>query len=318
MNLFTDSSRGRSMAKDPSVVFWQGSYWLFYSIPPWDDGRTGDGWRIGIARGDKVSDFGSWRKVGELSPEYASEANGLCAPGAVVLGGALFLFYQTYGNGPRDAICVARSTDGEHFERHPLNPIVRARGGWNNGRAIDAEALVIGERLMLYFATRDPQGNIQMLGAASAELSQDLGRSWQRDFAPEAWRAEDESGSILKPELSWEQDCIEAATVLMRGGKYFLFYAGAYNNAPQQIGCAVSRDGVRFERLSREPLLPNGGPGSWNSSESGHPGVFTDRDGSAHLFFQGNADGGRTWFLAHARIEWAGEAPGEAPRIEFD
>jgi len=314
MNLFTDDSRGRSLAKDPSVVFWRGAYWLFYSIGPYGDGRERDGWRIGMARGEKISDFGSWRKVGELGPAHSSEENGLCAPGAIVLNDALFLFYQTYGNGPRDAICVARTTDGERFERHPQNPVVRASGSWNNGRAIDAEALVIGERLMLYFATRDPQGKIQMLGVASAELSHNLGSDWQRDFAPESWRAEDEGGSILKPELPWEQDCIEAATVLRRGGKYFLFYAGAYNNAPQQIGVAVSQDGVRFERLSRQPLLPNGEEGSWNASESGHPGVFTDRDGSTHLFFQGNADGGRTWFLAHARIEWEGEVP----RIEMD
>jgi predicted GH43/DUF377 family glycosyl hydrolase len=310
MNLFTDSSRGRSFAKDPSVVYWQGSYWLFYSIPPWGDGRANDGWRIGIARGNKISEFSSWRKVGEIHPEAGCEAKGLCAPGAIVLDGDLFVFYQTYGNGPRDAICVARTTDGEHFERHPANPIVRARGDWNSGRAIDAEAFVVENRLMLHFATRDPAGKIQMLGAASTALSVD----WKHDFAPESWRPEDKSGPILKPELPWEKDCIEAATVLKRDGKYFLFYAGAYNNAPQQIGGAVSKDGVNFSRLSQHPLLANGAPGTWNSSESGHPGVFTDRDGSTHLFFQGNPDGGKTWFLAHARIEWTGDLP----RIEMD
>lgn len=314
MNLFTDTSRGRPYAKDASVVFWRGSYWLFYSIPPWDDGRDGDGWRIGMARGDRIADFGSWRKVGELHPEHPSEARGLCAPGAIVLGDDLFVFYQTYGNGPRDAICVARTTDGECFERHPQNPIVRARGSWNSGRAIDAEAFPVGERLMLFFATRDPKGESQMLGAASIEQSQNWSEDWKRLMAPESWRVEDADGPILKPEMAWEEDCIEAATLLRRNGKYFLFYAGAYNNAPQQIGVAVSADGVQFERLGREPLLPNGEAGSWNASESGHPGVLTDRDGSTHLFFQGNADKGKTWFLAPARIEW----DGDVPRIEVD
>ena len=295
-------------------MFWRGSYWLFYSIGPWGDGRENDGWRIGIARGDKLSDFGLWRKVGEMRPEHPSEENGLCAPGAIVLGDALFVFYQTYGNGPRDAICVARTTDGENFERHPANPIVRARGDWNSGRAIDGEAFAVGERLMLYFATRDPQGEIQMLGAASTELSQRGWDDWKSLLAPASWRVEDAQGPILEPELDWEQDCIEAATLLRRNDKYFLFYAGACNNAPQQIGVAVSQDGEKFERLQSEPLLPNGVEGSWNSSESGHPGVFTDRDGSTHLFFQGNADSGKTWFLAHARIEWAGDEP----RIEMD
>jgi long-subunit acyl-CoA synthetase (AMP-forming) len=58
-----------------------------------------------------------------------------------------------------------------------------------------------------------------------------------------------------------------------------MFYAGGYNNEPQQIGCAVSTDGIRWKRLSKKPFLPNGAPGSWNASESGHPGVFVDKDG---------------------------------------
>lgn len=46
--------------------------------------------------------------------------------------------------------------------------------------------------------------------------------------------------SILKPELAWEQECIEAAATIVRNNKVYLFYAGAYNNCPQQIGVAVS------------------------------------------------------------------------------
>ena len=76
-----------------------------------------------------------------------------------------------------------------------------------------------------------------------------------------------------------------------------MFYGGGYNNEPQQIGCAVSDDGVRWTRLSDEPFLPNGAPGEWNASESGHPFAFTDDDGQVHLFFQGNNDMGQTWYL---------------------
>ena len=71
--------------------------------------------------------------------------------------------------------------------------------------------------------------------------------------------------------------------------------AGGYNNEPQQIGAAASDDGVRFTRLFQEPFLPNGPPGSWNSSESGHPYLFQDDDGQDYLFYQGNNDKGRPW-----------------------
>ena len=115
---------------------------------------------------------------------------------------------------------------------------------------------------------------------------------------------------MLKPELPWERSCIEAPSVIKRGGLLYLFYGGGYNNAPQQIGCAVSKDGIHFERLFIDkPLLPNGAPGEWNSSESGHPGMFEDADGQLYMFYQANNDHGRTWFLSWVKIGWDGDTP---------
>ena len=89
-----------------------------------------------------------------------------------------------------------------------------------------------------------------------------------------------------------------------------MFYAGAYNNEPQQIGVAFSHDGLAWERMSDQPFLANGKPGEWNSSESGHPAVFTDPlDGVTWLFFQGNADRGKSWYLSKRRVEWDGHVP---------
>ena len=64
--MFADTSRrGRPFAKDPAVVRFGGHCLLYYSIPPFGDGRTGDGWAIGIARGD---DLDTWEKAGEILP----------------------------------------------------------------------------------------------------------------------------------------------------------------------------------------------------------------------------------------------------------
>ena len=109
--------------------------------------------------------------------------------------------------------------------------------------------------------------------------------------------------SILEPQLPWEQKCIEGATVIRRGRRLYMFYAGAYNNAPQQIGVAVSRDGIRWERLSQQPFLRNGEPGTWNESESGHPCIF--RDGRrTYLFYQGSASGGKDWYISRTGVKW--------------
>lgn len=293
------SRRGRPYAKDTAVVRFGGRYLMYFSLPPflpeWKPEGAGDGWSIGIA---ESHDLSHWTKIGEVGPEPNApcEQNGLCAPGAICVEGRVHLFYQTYGNGPLDAICHASSGDGLHFTRSAGNPIFRPVGDWNNGRAIDADVVFDGNRYLLYCATRDPEGKIQMtLGAEAAPGA-----------FPDAWTQIDTDGPALRPELLWEEDCIEAPALCVRPGRVYLFYAGAYNNAPQQIGCAESVDGGKsWQRLWVDaPFLPCGSSGDWNSSESGHPFVFSDDDGQTYLFYQGNNDGGKTWLLSFVKIAW--------------
>jgi len=297
MMRFADPSRSRPFAKDPAVVRYGGRYLLYYTMCPHGDGRDGDGFGIGIA---ESTDLDNWSKVGEVSPVQECEQNGICAPGAIVLGGVIHLFYQTYGNRENDAICHATSTDGLTFDRDPTNPIVKPTGDWNCGRAIDADVVDWDGELLLYWATRDPAYKLQLIGVSSAPLDSNYSRdTWtQRCDAP-----------ILAPELDWEQTCTEASAVCKQDGRLWQFYAGAYNNRPQQIGCAVSDDGIFWTRISDEPLLPNGPPESWNSSESGHPYVFVDDDGATHLFYQGNNDNGKTWYLSRADVDWVDGLP---------
>lgn len=299
---WADESRlGRPFAKDPSVIQFKGRYLMYFSLPPFDaklaPSNAPKGWSIGVA---ESPDLAAWKKVGELWPEQPCDQKGLCAAGALVLQDKVHLFYQTYGNGPKDAICHATSDDGVTFARDARNPVFRPHGAWTSGRAIDAEAFPFNGKLLLYFATRDPQMVTQMVGVASADLSS--------DFGPEAW-TQLKDGPVLRPELPWEKKCIEAPSVIRRGDTLYMVYAGGYNNEPQQVGVASSPDGVTWTRLSDKPLLPNGAPGEWNASESGHPGIFQDADGKTWLFFQGNADKGKTWFLSKVGVEWKDGRP---------
>lgn len=301
--MFGDSSRlGRPFAKDPCVLKLGGRYLLYYSTAPYDKKLAPPGapkgWAIGIAESTNLLD---WKKVGEILPEQECEKNGLVNGRTIVLDGKVHLFYNTYGNGKLDAICHAVSDDGLSFRRDPTNPIIRATGDWNSGRGIDCDVIEHGNKLLLYFATRDPSMKVQMLVAMAADR--------RSDFSRPAWKRLGD-GPVLKPELPWETKCIEAPAPVRRDGRIYLFYGGGYNNDPQQIGCAVSDDGLRFTRLFVErPLLPNGKPGEWNSSESGHPGIFVDDDGQTYMFYQGNPDHGRTWFLSWVKLGWKDGKP---------
>ena len=296
--MFSDSTRtGSPMSKDPHVVFFRDRYFLYYSMPPGNEEGGVPGWTIGIATS---TDLVHWDKAGEVRPEPLSEKEklGYCAPCARVIDGKVHLFYQSYGMWAEDAICHATSEDGLNFVGDPSNPIFSPEpAAWTCGRAIDAEVYKFKGRYFLYFATRDPEFKRQLQGVAVADGDTDFSRgSWT--LAKDA--------SILEPELPWEQECIEGASVIEKGGRLFMFYAGAYNNHPQQIGVAVSDDGINWERLSDEPFLPVGPEGSWNSSESGHPHIFEAPDGRTYLFYQGNCTNGSTWYISQKEVLWKG------------
>lgn len=297
--MYGDTTRvGVPYSKDPHVVKFMGKYLMYHSLPPenWD---KSSGWIIGIA---ESRDLVNWVKVGEIMPQPGLdyEKKGMCAPGALVRDGKVHLFYQTYGNGEKDAICHAVSEDGINFKRNPTNPVFAPTGDWTCGRAIDAEVCMYKGQYFLYFATRDKDFRVQMQGVAVAPGNTDFNR--------EDWKQAADK-PILYPELAWEGECVEGASIAQKDGKLIMFYAGAYNNKPQQIGVAESSDGIEWKRLSDQPFLANGKPGEWNSSESGHPHIFTDDDGRTYLFYQGNNDLGKTWFITQTEVFWHGSKP---------
>jgi predicted GH43/DUF377 family glycosyl hydrolase len=297
--MFGDTTRiGVPFAKDPYVIKFRGRYLMYYSIPPYKDKNNPvQGWGLGIA---ESKDLNNWTRIGEITPDGEPEKKGLAAPCALVIGNQVNLFYQTYGNGKNDAICHAVSDDGIHFTRNATNPIFHPTGDWNCGRAIDAEVYRFNDKYFLYFATRDPDYKIQIQGVASAPLNTNFNRDQWTQLTDEP---------ILKPKYPWEGACIEAASIVQQKNVLYMFYAGAYNNDPQQIGVAKSTDGVKWERLSNKPFLANGDPGSWNYSESGHPHLFKDDNGKTYLFFQGNNDNGKTWYLSNVEVKWNENGP---------
>lgn len=284
--LFTNRKR-HNFAKDPAVVRYNGRYYLYYTIK-YDENPV----KIGVGIAVSI-DMESWDDIGELPLENEYEQNGIGAPAAIIIDGKIHLFYQTYGNGRLDAICHAVSEDGVSFVKNSENPIFRPTDDWCCGRAIDADVCLYRGKLFLYFATRDHEMKCQKIGCAYAYADAEIRRgSFSQAVAQ----------SVLAPEFKWEGECIEAPAVIENRGKLFMFYGGAYNCSPQQIGCAVSEDGVFFKKLTGEPFKRCGAAGEWNSSESGHPYAFRDDDGRAYLFYQGSSDGGKTWYLSKLEL----------------
>jgi len=269
---------GKPFAKDPTVIRHGGRYLMYYTVN--DDGR----WGGAIAESTNLVD---WVRVGDIAVDGAPFEGGWVAPCVKKFDGKIHLFAQNPSPGVTaeekkwNRIWHATSDDGIHFAFAPGNPVLGAKGEWSNGRAIDAEAYRVHDKMMMAFATRSADGEIQLQGLASSPCGSDYGA--------DKWTEATVKKPLLKPELPWEGHCIEAATVVERKGIWYMFYAGAYNHERQQIGLAWSADGVNFTRFSDTPVLPHGAEGSWNAWESGHPGVFEDDDGRIYLFYQGKA-----------------------------
>ena len=294
--LFTEKNGTReAFAKDPAVIKYKGKYFLYYSSYYEVQGEEKLG--IGIA----VSDDGeSWTNVARLPLTQECEAKGIGAPGAIVLNGKVHLFYQTYGNWETDAICHAISDDGIQFIKDETNPIFRPSKDWCAGRAIDADVVAFNGKLFLYFATRDHSFKIQKIGVACADITS--------DFSCCSW-IQAATYSILEPTYEWEGECIEAPATIVWEDKVYMFYGGSYNCTPQQIGVAVSLDGINFEKCSDTPFLACGKEGDWNSSESGHPYVFRDENERIWLYYQGSNDMGKTWYLSRKEIGFKNGLP---------
>ena len=293
--LFTETNGSRAaFAKDPAVIKFKDTYYLYYSSFYMQEGREILG--IGIATS---KDLEHWTVIGRIPMTQECEKNGYCAPAAIVLDGIVHLFYQSYGDMPHDAICHATSTNGVDFVKDGSNPVFRPTKDWCCGRAIDADIVVFKGKLYLYFATRDHTMTVQKIGVAYAELDSGFGYgSWTQAV----------SDSIVVPEYEWEGECIEAPATVLHSNKIYMFYGGSYNCTPQQIGVAVSEDGVAFRQLFPEPFISAGKEGEWNSCESGHPYVFTDDD-KIYLFYQGTSDMGKSWYLTKCRIEFRDGLP---------
>lgn len=251
--MFGDTSRlGRPFSKDPHVITFKGKYLMYYSIPPKENSTEVAGWGIGVAESRNLN---KWERVGEITPAAPYEAKGLCAPCALVREDTVHLFYQTYGNGKKDAVCHAWSVDGINFVRNATNPVYVPTATWNCGRAIDAEVVFCRDKYYLYYATRTPDYSTQVIGVAVAGKGTSFNRETWKDACDRA---------ILVPQYPWEGKCVEGPSVIPMGDWMFMFYAGAYNNDPQQIGVARSKDGIHWEKMSNKPFLANGDAGSWN------------------------------------------------------
>jgi len=95
-----------------------------------------------------------------------------------------------------------------------------------------------------------------------------LARDWKK-----------EAGPVLQtgPYLSWDEYGVADPFVLRIGSEFYLYYLGEDRAMRQRIGVARSSDGIHWQKLTSNPVLETGAPGSIDENGLGEPAVWQQR-----------------------------------------
>ena len=112
-----------------------------------------------------------------------------------------------------------------------------------------------------------------------------IGLCWSSDLRH--WEIAEPS---LRPEdgAAWEDGGLYKPCLVEEGGTFYLFYNAKNQSRTEQTGVATSTDLKTWKRYPANPILPVGGPGSWDERFASDPCVL--KDGGRWLFFYYSLD----------------------------
>lgn len=125
------------------------------------------------------------------------------------------------------------------------------------------------------------------------------GAIWSLDG--DTWhRASDDTPTLsIEGAAEWEKDCIYAPWLLEHDGRFWNFYNAA-NGRIEQMGLTTSADMLNWERYPGNPILPNGGPDSYDEVFASDGKVLRDGDHWT-MFYFGVGRGGAHIMAAFSR-----------------
>jgi predicted GH43/DUF377 family glycosyl hydrolase len=108
------------------------------------------------------------------------------------------------------------------------------------------------------------------------------GKAWAKSAANPVLRS-GESGT-------WDDLYRGQVAVIYDGGLYKMWYSGGRSSGAWQVGYATSANGLDWTIHAGNPVLPAGGPGSWDEQDSVGPTVIKDGDTYKMWYYGCNAD----------------------------
>ncbi len=147
-------------------------------------------------------------------------------------------------------------------------------------RLVEPSYLLVGDLHYLFYEVIEYKfvdGEKQIVGSTIHAAVSDDGFTWEmlNDDLP-----------VLEPAQAWEGDAVGAPSVVYRGGRFLMWYAGGYGAG---IGYAGSEDGLTWAKYDDNPILQP--DQDWEEGLVAAPAVLA-QDGHYLLFYSGGDTGG--------------------------
>lgn len=241
-------------ALNPSVVSVNGTLRNFYS------GHDGKTWHTGVAISRDGIAWSNSAKI--LSPSTGTwEGDYIAANGTALYDRGRYLYWYQAGRRPR--IGLATSIDGLQWSKR-LEPVMNLgpRGSWDE-RGVADPYVIRSSDLYMYYLGED-RARRQRLGVA---LSQD-GITWTK--------YRDSPILELGGPGAFDEFGLGEPAVWSQHGWYWMLYTGRDRNEYRRLGLARSRDGVKWSRVTDQPVLS--GTHDWDSKVVCDPTVIVEGD----------------------------------------
>jgi hypothetical protein len=219
----------------------------------------------------------------------------------VLFDGTIYRMWYSGKHGLHWRIGYATSADGIVWKKHPANPILDLGppGTWDDWTVSSPTVIFDDTEYKMWYQAYDSAG-IRRTGHAIS----DDGIVWEKH----------PSNPVLDvgPPGAWDSYVAGGPDVIFDGNIYRMWYAGcklaADGTTRSEIGYAVSRDGILWEKYPGNPVFGVPPSGTWENTVSGASVLF---DGSQY----------RIWYLGKdrstetKRIGYAASLPGASIRI---
>lgn len=277
----------RRWTANPDILNFQGKTLLYYrgNGVLTDDPAEPDRDRMGMAVVDEIGprvlrlgDPAGDRHVIDVGPAGTFDADNVLDPASVVFQDRVWLYYSATATGFPDAVGLAVSDDGVHFQK--IGAVIDGR----------APEIVLGPDgvLRMIYQIAEPDGSYTLRLATSTD---------GRDFTPHP------AGRIFaRPPGEWDSFSLVTCRInIGSDGLYTMIYGGSsyLSDEPEYFGLARSKDMIEWETHPGNPIFGAGARGEPDGGAIWFPAIL-ETESSYVMLYEGSR-GKYSWDL-HSQI----------------